>query len=126
MNDEGREPKPDSNNHTPILLLDVSTSGALLECENYIKPSAKATIQIPLGEDLLEVQGIVVHCAVHEIRHSKGDPDQTVYHVGIKFESLPPDFKATIQELIKQRLYHERREQPRLYVGRQSWLREDT
>jgi hypothetical protein len=45
--------------------------------------------------------------------------------LGVKFLDLPSSGRKAIQDLIKERLENERREQPRLYLGRTANLQEN-
>jgi hypothetical protein len=51
--------------------------------------------------------------------------ERATYRLGVKFLDLPSSGRKAIQDLIKDRLENERREQPRLYIGRTANLQEN-
>lgn len=110
----------------PVQLLDLSTTGALLEHSQYLKPGEEVTLFLQIGGTRYKIQCSVIHCAIHDVPHtSRSTLDRAVYRTGVKFVDLPASGQKAIQELIKERLENERREQPRLYIGRTANLEEN-
>jgi c-di-GMP-binding flagellar brake protein YcgR len=107
-----------------IFLIDLSTSGALVEHGRFLKPGSELSLRLLLGAHSLKVRTSVVHCSVHDVRHLPGKAESTVYRVGLKFINLDPPGSQVIRDLIMERFNNERREQPRLYIGRSAQIEE--
>lgn len=106
-----------------IHLIDLSTTGALVELHRFAKPGQELLLQVPLEEDTLTVRASVIHCSAQGLRR-RGGPAEAIYRAGVRFVDLSDQGIQLIQDLIIERLQNERREQPRLYVGRAAELRE--
>ena len=105
-------------------LIDLSSSGALIEFQQYLKPGTEIVLSLPLGGSRHRVECFVVHCSMSETAGPVGKPGYANYRVGIRFSNLSPATRTTINNLIKSRLENERREQPRLYLGLPAELEE--
>lgn len=101
----------------PVQVVDLSTSGALIEYHRYLRAGAELALELSLSKGQQKVTCSVVHCAVHEIQRHPGRAERTVFRMGVKFEDLAPSCRREIQSMILERLNNERREQPRLYIG---------
>lgn len=101
----------------PVRVVDLSTSGALIEYHRYLRPGAELALDLSLSEGRQRVRCSVVHSAVHEIQRHPGKSERTIFRMGVRFEDLDPSGQCQIQRLILERLNNERREQPRLYCG---------
>ncbi|MGH9333355.1 MAG: PilZ domain-containing protein [Vicinamibacteria bacterium] len=101
---------------TDILVVDVSPTGALIESSRFLEASSVLTLQLTLAEAPLSIRARVVHC-------TRLEPD--VYRAGVRFDALPSELLERIRELIRSSLQHERREQPRVFVGQQGQLRKE-
>jgi hypothetical protein len=105
-------------------LIDLSSSGALIEFQQYLQPGTELVLSLPLGGSSHCVPCSVVHCSIAEAAGPTGEHGRTNYRIGLQFKGLSAVAKTTINELMKNRLEHERREQPRLYIGRPAQLEE--
>jgi hypothetical protein len=99
-----------------VRVLDVSPTGALLECSRFLENDSLLTLQFTLGETPLSVRARVVHCA-------KVEPD--LYRAGVRFEALPTELRDRLRDLIRASLHQERREQPRVFLGQPAQLRKE-
>jgi c-di-GMP-binding flagellar brake protein YcgR len=97
-----------------VRVVDVSPTGALLECSRFLKNNSLLTLQFALGDAPLSVRARVVHC-------TKSEPD--LYRAGVRFEALPAELRDRLRELIRTSLQQERRQQPRIFLGQQAQLR---
>ncbi len=97
-------------------MVDVSPTGALLECSRFLENNSLLTLQFSLGETPLSVRARVVHCA-------KVEPD--LYRAGVRFEALPAELRDRVRDLIRASLHQERREQPRVFLGQPAQLRKE-
>jgi hypothetical protein len=109
----------------PVRLLDLSATGALLEHRQYLKPGEELVLNLQLGGSRYKVRCTVVHCSIYEF-HAKprGTAERAVHRVGVKFLDFSMSGRKALQDLIKERLENERREQPRLFLGRTADLQE--
>ncbi len=107
-----------------IFIIDLSTSGALIEHGRFLKPGSELSLRLLLGAHSLKMRASVVHCSVHDVQHLPGKAESTVYRVGLKFLNLEPLASQVIRDLIMERFNNERREQPRLYIGRSAQIEE--
>ncbi len=105
-------------------LVDLSSSGALIEFQLYLKPGTEIVLSLPIGGSSHRVECFVVHCSMSETAGAVGRHGYANYRIGIQFSDLPPATRTTINNLIKSRLENERREQPRLYIGRPAEIEE--
>ena len=105
-------------------LIDLSSSGALIESQQYLKPGSELVLSLPLGGSSHRVECFVVHCSMSETTGPVAKPGHANYRTGIRFTGLAPETRSTINDLIKGRLENERREQPRLYLGRPAQIEE--
>jgi len=99
-----------------VRVVDVSPTGALLECSRFLENNSLLTLQFSLGETPLSVRARVVHCA-------KVEPD--LYRAGVRFEALPAELRDRVRDLIRASLHQERREQPRVFLGQPAQLRKE-
>jgi len=99
-----------------VRVVDVSPTGALLECSRFLEKNSLLTLQFALGEAPLSVRARVVHC-------TKSEPD--LYRAGVRFEALPAELRERVRDLIRASLQQERREQPRVFLGQQAQLRKE-
>lgn len=99
-----------------VRVVDVSPTGALLECSRFLEKNSLLTLQFSIGEAPLTVHARVVHCG-------KLEPD--LYRAGVRFEALPTALRERLRELIRASLEQERREQPRVFLGQQAQLRKE-
>jgi hypothetical protein len=99
-----------------VRVVDVSPTGALLECPRFLEKNSLLTLQLPLGDGPLSVRARVVHC-------TEAEPD--VYRAGVRFEALPTELRDRVRELIRMNLQQERREQPRVFLGQTAQLRKE-
>ncbi len=99
-----------------VRVVDVSPTGALLECSRFLEQNSLLTLQFALGDSPLLVRARVVHCA-------KSEPD--LYRAGVRFEALPAEHRERVRELIRASLQQERREQPRVFLGQPAQLRKE-
>jgi hypothetical protein len=99
-----------------VRVVDVSPTGALLECPRFLEKNSLLTLVFALGDAPLSVRAQVVHC-------TKSEPD--LYRVGVRFEALPSELRERVRELIRASLQQERREQPRVFLGQQAQLRKE-
>jgi hypothetical protein len=99
-----------------VRVVDVSPTGALLECSRSLEKNSLLTLQFTLGDEPFSVRAQVVHCA-------KGEPD--VYRAGVRFQALPTLLGERLRELIRTSLQQERREQPRIFLGQPAQLRKE-
>lgn len=106
-----------------IEIIDLSTDGALVELDRFAKPGQELLLRVPLEEETLSVRASVIHCSPQGLRRH-GGPEQPAYRAGVRFVDLSDPDRQLIQDLIIERLQSERREQPRLYVGRAAELQE--
>ena len=110
----------------PVHLLDLSTTGALLEYHQYLKPGEELELLLQLGGSRYKILCSVVHCSILDVKHTpRSTLERAIYHVGVKLIDLSSYGREAIQNLIKERLENERREQPRLYIGRTANLQEN-
>ena len=110
----------------PVHLLDLSTTGALLEYHQILKPGEELILLLPLGGSRHKIRCSVIHCEIHDVpRTPRSTLERAIYRLGVKFLDLPSPGRRAIQDLIKERLENERREQPRLYLGRTANLQEN-
>ena len=105
-------------------LIDLSSSGALIEFQQYLRPGTELVLSLPLGGSSHRVECLVVHCSMSENSGPVAKRGYASYRIGIRFSGLSPETRTTINDLIKNRLENERREQPRLYLGRPAELEE--
>lgn len=99
-----------------VRVVDVSPTGALLECSRHLEKNSLLTLQFALDGAPLSVRARVVHCA-------KPEPD--LYRAGVRFELLPAELRERLRELIRTSLQQERREQPRVFLGQRAQLRKE-
>ena len=99
-----------------VRVVDVSPTGALLECSRFLEKNSLLTLQFSIGEAPLSVRARVVHC-------TKLEPD--VYRAGVRFEALPAELRERVRELIRTSLQQERREQPRVFLGQRAQARKE-
>ena len=99
-----------------VRVVDVSPTGALLECSRFLETNSLLTLQFALGDTPLSVRARVVHC-------TKSEPD--LYRAGVRFETLPMELRERVRELIRTSLQQERREQPRVFIGQRAQLRKE-
>jgi hypothetical protein len=99
-----------------VRVVDVSPTGALLECPRFLEKDSLLTLQLPLGDAPLSVRARVVHCA-------EAEPD--IYRAGVQFEALPTELRDRVRDLIRMSLQQERREQPRVFLGQSAQLRKE-
>lgn len=100
-----------------VRLVDLSSTGALIEYQQYMRPGIDLTLMLPLGGSDQEVKGTVVHCSPQESLRVPGKVPRTTYRIGIRFMEIPAEARRVIHELIRERMENERREQPRLFIG---------
>ncbi len=62
----------------------------------------------------------VVHSAARALSHGR-----VVFRVGVRFLHIDREDQDLIKEHIRRRLENERREQPRLYIGKPAQLEKD-
>jgi hypothetical protein len=96
-----------------IRVLDVSATGALLECPRFLEAGSRLTLEFSIADSPLSLRAQVMHC-------SKLDPDR--YRAGVRFEALSPELRDRVQVLIQSILRQERRVQPRVYLGQSAQL----
>jgi hypothetical protein len=99
-----------------VRVIDVSPTGALLECSRFLESNSLLTLELSLGESPLSVRARVVHC-------TKVEPD--LYRAGVRFEALPAELRERVRDLIRTSLHQERREQPRIFLGQPAQLRKE-
>jgi hypothetical protein len=99
-----------------VRVLDVSPTGALLECSRFLENDSLLTLELSLGESPLSVRARVVHC-------TRVEPD--LYRAGVRFEALPAELRDRVRDLIRTSLHQERREQPRIFLGQPAQLRKE-
>jgi hypothetical protein len=99
-----------------VRVVDVSPTGALLECPRPLEKGSFLTLQFSIGDSPLSVRARVVHCTSLE-------PDR--YRAGVRFEALPAELRDRVRDLIRSSMLEERREQPRVYLGRPAQLRKE-
>lgn len=99
-----------------VRVVDVSPTGALLECSRFLEKNSLLTLQFALGDEPLSVRARVVHC-------TKSEAD--LYRAGVRFEALPAELRERLRELIRTSLQQERREQPRVFLGQPAQLRKE-
>ncbi len=99
-----------------VRVVDVSPTGALLECTRFLEKNSLLTLQFSIGESPLSVRARVVHC-------TKLETD--LYRAGVRFEPLPAELGERVRELIQASMQQERREQPRVFLGQQAQLRKE-
>jgi c-di-GMP-binding flagellar brake protein YcgR len=93
-----------------VRVVDLSSTGALLECSRSIEQGSLLTLQFALGDSLLSVRARARVVHVTEL-------DQDLYRAGVRFEALPAELGERVRELIRTNLREERREQPRVFLG---------
>jgi hypothetical protein len=99
-----------------VRVVDVSPTGALLECFRFLEKNSLLTLQFSIGESPLSVRARVIHC-------TKVEPD--LYRAGVRFEALPAELRERLRDLIRTCLHQERREQPRVFLGQPAQLRKE-
>jgi len=99
-----------------VRVVDLSSTGALLESLRPLEKNSLLTLQFTLGDPPLSVRARVVHCTPLE-------PD--LYRAGVRFEALPAELHERVRELIRTNLREERREQPRVFLGQPAQLRKE-
>jgi hypothetical protein len=99
-----------------VRVVDLSSTGALLESSDPIERNSLLTLQFPLGDSPLSVRARVVHCTEIEV---------DLYRAGVRFEALPTELHERVRELIRTNLREERREQPRVFLGQPAQLRKE-
>jgi hypothetical protein len=99
-----------------VRVVDVSPTGALLECSRFLETSSLLTLEFSIGDSPLSVRAQVIHC-------TKIEPD--LYRAGVRFEALPAELRDRVRELIRTSLQQERREQPRVFLGQPAQLRKE-
>ncbi len=99
-----------------VRVLDVSPSGALIESPRFLEKDSVLTLQFELDEDPVSVRARVVHCS---------ESEGALYRAGVRFEALPAENRDRIRELIRTSIQHERREQPRVFLGQSAQLKKE-
>ncbi|HJS75624.1 MAG TPA: PilZ domain-containing protein, partial [Vicinamibacteria bacterium] len=99
-----------------VRVVDVSPTGALLECPRFLERNALLTLQFSIGDSPLSVRARVIHCTMHE---------ENLFRTGVRFEALPAELRDRVRDLIRASLHQERREQPRVFLGQPAQLRKE-
>jgi PilZ domain len=99
-----------------VRVVDVSPTGALLECPAYLEKNSVLTLQFSIGDSPLSVRARVIHCTLHE---------QDVFRTGVRFDPLPAELRDRVRDLIRASLHQERREQPRVFLGQAAQVRKE-
>lgn len=102
---------------TDVHVVDLSPSGALLESPRHLGPESELTVELVLDGEPLTVRATVVHCTAHE--------DEPFYRAGVRFVALPASQRDRIRDYIRDSLTQERREQPRVFVGKPAQLKKE-
>ena len=101
---------------TDVRVVDVSPTGALLECPRFLERNALLTLQFSIGDSPLSVRARVIHCTMQE---------ENSFRTGVRFEALPAELRDRVRDLIRASLHQERREQPRVFLGQPAQLRKE-
>jgi hypothetical protein len=110
----------------PVHVLDLSATGALLEYHQYRKPGEELALHMQLGGSRYKVRCSVIHCTIQDVQSTpRSTLERAVHRVGVKFLDFSSSGRKALQDLIKERLENERREQPRLFLGRTAKLQEN-
>jgi hypothetical protein len=99
-----------------VRVVDVSPTGALLECPRSLEKNSLLTLQFSIGDSPLSVRARVIHCTLYE---------DGVFRTGVRFEALPAELRDRVRDLIRASLHQERREQPRVFLGQPAQLRKE-
>ncbi len=99
-----------------VRVVDVSPTGALLECPRFLERNSLLTLQFSIGGSPLSVRARVIHCTLHE---------DDIFRIGVRFEALPAELRDRVRDLIRTSLQQERREQPRVFLGQPAQLRKE-
>jgi hypothetical protein len=101
---------------TDVRIVDVSPTGALLECSRFLEKNALLTLQFSIAESPLSVRARVVRC-------TKVEPE--LFRAGVRFEGVAGEHRERVRELIRASMQQERREQPRVFLGQPAQLRKE-
>jgi len=82
----------------PILIRDVSQSGALVECGFPLILGSGHDLRLHLGDDAVVVKARVVRCHIADIGH-----ELVRYVAGLEFVDLPPHVGVALAAYIEQR-----------------------
>ena len=101
---------------TDVHVVDLSPSGALLESPRPLTPGSELSIELVLLGEPLSLRAHVVHCSTE---------DASVHRAGVRFVALPSSQRDRIRAYLRDNLTQERREQPRIFVGKPAQLNKE-
>jgi hypothetical protein len=82
----------------PMIILDISEHGALIETTVTLPPEGLHDFRIALGSRSVVVKGRIVHCQIGELREGV-----VVYRSGVEFVELPPHAQIAIEAFVDAR-----------------------
>lgn len=83
------------------ILVDISESGALIQVPWAMTPDRQVTVNLDIGDTLLQLGGRVVRSSPHRLQMAEATLARTEYQIAVEFSELPPDQVAALQRLLK-------------------------
>ena len=96
-----------------VRIVDLSPTGALIETPRPLEKSSRLTLELSLNRKPVSLGAVVM-------RSTRSDDGR--FHAGIRFVHMASDTRDQIAALIHEQLRHERRRQPRVFLGKHAEL----
>lgn len=76
--------------YVPARVVDVSTTGALLEVDHPLPPRTACTLRLPVNGDELQLAAVIRRCSVGGYGLNERGEKTVLYKAGVAFEALDP------------------------------------
>jgi hypothetical protein len=84
--------------YVPARVVDVSTTGALLEVDHPLPPRTACTLRLPVNEDEIQFSAVIRRCSVGGYGLNEKGEKTVLYKAGVAFEALDPALVAKLKE----------------------------
>ena len=87
--------------YVPARVIDVSTTGALLEVDHPLPPRTACTLRLPINGDELQLPAIIRRCTVGGHGLNEKGEKTVLYLAGVAFQSFDPAMVAKLKDLLQ-------------------------